>query len=71
MSLACLENFLSPTKNIIFKICQFFGKSKEFGRKKTGFNKNFRKMFFSLISMATSKFNFLIWSYFLKNFVTT
>jgi len=28
-------------------------------------------MFFSLLFIAASKFNFLIWSYFLKNFVMT
>jgi len=64
------KNFLSPTKNFIFEKLKFFWKSKEICRKNTRFNKNFWKFLYTLIFIATWKFNFLIWSYFQKNFVT-
>jgi len=65
------KNFLSPTKNFIFEKLKFFRKSKEMYRKNTRFNENFRKFLCTLVFIATWKFNFLIWSYFPKNFATT
>jgi len=65
------KNFLSPSKNFIFEKLQFFWKSKEIYCKNTRFDKNFGKFLCTLIFIATWKFNFLIWSYLPKNFVTT
>ena len=45
MSLAYLENFLSPTKNLFLKFINFFAKVKSLGVKIQGLTKIFEKFF--------------------------